>query len=71
MEKVVAANENKPAAFLSLSMGGPYLATFFATHVDAAWKAAHVDFFYSISGVMSGAGVAPMVAFSGINTPRV
>lgn len=44
----------KKVVVVSMSMGGPLFALFCSKHVDEAWKAAHIDSFFSLSGSFGG-----------------
>eukprot|EP01116_Phalansterium_solitarium_P006167 TRINITY_DN18470_c0_g1_i1.p1 TRINITY_DN18470_c0_g1~~TRINITY_DN18470_c0_g1_i1.p1 ORF type:complete len:444 (+),score=94.60 TRINITY_DN18470_c0_g1_i1:48-1334(+) len=56
-EETYAANNNTPAAAVSLSMGGPVFVLFLST-MDQAWKDKYVQSYTSFSGAFAGSSLA-------------
>ena len=66
IEKTVDGRPGKePIVAYSISMGGPFFSLFLSKHVTQEWKDQYIHAFFSVSGVMSGSAIAPLVSISG------
>lgn len=54
MIEATVERTGKKVVVASMSMGGPMFALFCSRYVDEAWKAAHIDSFFSLSGSYGG-----------------
>ena len=65
IERTVRTNGGRGVVACSISMGGPFFATFLASYVDVDWRRKHIHAFVSLSGVMSGSSLAPAALVNG------